>query len=270
MVLLGVATSLSRDEIIDGVPALGQLAGDLAAAGFAAVRYDRRGVGQSGGRPDAATLNDFAEDARAAVRYLRNRRDIDKDRVAVLGYGSEGGAIALDAAAREGRIGAVVLVGAMGSTGADFVLDQQRRALDGLTLTEGERAERVDLQQKILAAVMSGKGWDQLPAAVRTQADTAWFRSFLAFDPAKAFEKARRPVLVVRLDQDSRVAPDQAERLLALANGRKKGEGATLLAIPGVDHTLAPPAETEGAERRVAPSVARAIATWLDEALVKR
>jgi hypothetical protein len=249
---------------------LGQLAGDLAAAGFAVVRYDHRGVGQSGGRADAATLADFADDARMAVRYLRGRKDIDKDRVVVAGYGSEGGAIALDTAAREKRVAAVVLIGAAGSTGADFVLEQQRRALDGLTLDEGERAERVDLQKRILAAVLSGRGWNALPAGVRAQADTPWFRSFLAFDPAKAFDKARQPVLVVRLEKDARVGPDQAERLVALANARKKGGGAALMGIPGVDHTLAPPAPTEDAERRVSPAVGEAVAGWLNQSLPKR
>jgi len=270
VVLVGGTTSLTRDEVVDGVPALGQLAGDLAAAGFAVVRYDNRGVGQSGGRADAATLADFAEDARSAVRYLRNRKDVDKDRVAVVGFGAGGGAIALETAAREKRVAAVVLVGAAGSTGADVVLEQQRQALDGLTLDEGERAERVDLQKRILTAAMTGSGWTDLPAGVRAQADTPWFRSYLLFDPAKALDKARQPVLVVRLDENTLVGPDQADRLIALANARKKGQGAALVAISGVDHTMAPPAPTEGAERRVSPAVSQAIAGWLNETLAKR
>jgi len=270
VVLVGGATSLTRDEIVDGVPVLGQLAGDLAAAGFVVVRYDNRGTGQSGGRGDSASLADFADDARAVVRYLRDRKDVDRDRVALVGYGSEGSAIALETAAREKRVAAMALLGAAGATGADVVLDEQRRALDGLTLDEGERAERVDLQKRILAAVTSGKGWDQLPAGVRAQADTPWFRSYLAFDPARALGKARQPVLVVRLEDDGRVGPDQAERLVALANARKKGEGAVLLAIPGVDHTLAPPAATAGAPRRVSPAVGKAIADWLADALADR
>ena len=46
------------------------------------LRYDKRGVGQSGGRVEAATMADYAEDARAAVRMLSARKDIDRRRIA--------------------------------------------------------------------------------------------------------------------------------------------------------------------------------------------
>ena len=57
-----------RDGTAFGVPTLAQLAGRLADAGILAVRYDKRGYGQSGGRAESATLNDYAEDARAVVQ----------------------------------------------------------------------------------------------------------------------------------------------------------------------------------------------------------
>lgn len=269
VVLVGSSTSQSRDELVDGVPVFGQLAGDLAAAGFAVVRYDRRGVGQSGGRPESATITDFAEDARAVVRYLRGRRDIDKDRVSVVGYG-EGGPIALVTASREKRVAALVLVAAMGTTGAEFVLEQQQRALEGLSLSEAERQERIDLQKRILAAVTSGSGWDGLPPEVRAQADTAWFRTFLAFDPVKAFERARQPVLVVQPALDDQVPGRHAETLFGLADGRRRGEGAQLVTLDGVGHALAPPATTEEAEPRVSRDVATAITEWLTRTLADR
>ena len=55
-----------------------QLANALADAGFAVVRYDKRGVGQSGGRGEFATLNDYAEDVIAVVKYLEKRKDVDR------------------------------------------------------------------------------------------------------------------------------------------------------------------------------------------------
>jgi len=269
VVLVGSSASQGRDEVVDGVPVFGQLAGDLAAAGFAVVRYDRRGAGQSGGRPESSTITDFAEDARAVVRYLRGRRDIDKDRVSVVGYG-DGGPVALVTASREKRVAALVLVAAMGTTGAEFVLEQQQRALEGLNLSDGERQERIDLQKRILAAATSGSGWEDLPPTVRVQADTPWFRTFLTFDPAKAFEKARQPVLVVQPARDEQVPGRHADTLFGLANGRKKGEGAQMVTLEGVGHALAPPAATEDAERHVSPDVAAAIVEWLKQALADR
>ena len=46
-----------RDGAQSGVPVLGQMAGALADAGFLVARYDRRGVGQSGGRPESAGID---------------------------------------------------------------------------------------------------------------------------------------------------------------------------------------------------------------------
>ena len=72
------------------------------------LRYDKRGVGQSGGRSERATLQDYADDLIAAVKWLAKRQDIDPKRIAVAGH-SEGGAVAMLAAAREKKISSLVL-----------------------------------------------------------------------------------------------------------------------------------------------------------------
>jgi len=264
IVLVGGSTSQGRDEVVDGVPVFGELAGALAAQGFLVARYDHRGVGQSGGRAEAATLNDYADDARVLVRYLRDRRDVDKDRVALLGYG-EGGAVALETAAKEKRVAAVVLVSTMGTTGAEFVLGQQQLALSRLQLSDVERTERIDLQKRIIAAVQSGEGWEKVPPELRAQADTPWFRSFLAFDPARALDKADQPVLVVRPDLDETLPASEADRLLTLAQMRKTKAPADLLGLGGLNHQLTATAD-EGA-RTVSPDAAKAIADWLRKVL---
>src|SRR5687768_4423479 len=69
------------------------LADALTRAGYAVLRYDKRGVGQSGGDFRAATTLDFAGDAAAAMRYLRTRSEIDSKLIALVGH-SEGGTIA--------------------------------------------------------------------------------------------------------------------------------------------------------------------------------
>ena len=89
-----------RDGVVQGVPTLAQLAGAIAEAGMLAVRYDKRGNGQSGGRSESATVSDFAEDVRAVVRWLEKRPDVDPKRIAVVGHG-EGAWVGLLAASRE-------------------------------------------------------------------------------------------------------------------------------------------------------------------------
>jgi pimeloyl-ACP methyl ester carboxylesterase len=260
IVLVGEPTSQGRDEVVGGVPVFGQLAGALAGEGFVVARYDHRGTGQSGGRAEAATLDDYADDVRALVRYLRDRKDVDKDRVALIGYG-EGGAIALAAAAKEKRVAAVVLISGVGSTGAEFVLEQQQLVLSRLQLSDAERTERIDLQKRIIAAVQSGQGWEEVPPELRAQADTPWFRSFLAFDPARVLSRADQPVLVVRPDLDDTVPSSEADRLLALAEARKTKAPADLLGLGGLNHQLVVP--TAEGTQTVSSDAAKAIADWL-------
>ena len=118
VMLVGGSGPTDRDEVVAGIPIFGQLAGAMADAGFIVVRYDKRGVGQSGGRLESATLVDFAEDVRAVVKHLKKREDVDSRRIALIGY-SEGGSVAMIAASREKSIAAVALVATMGSPGAD-------------------------------------------------------------------------------------------------------------------------------------------------------
>ena len=53
----------------------------------------------------------------------------------------------------------------------------------------------VDLQKRIHEAVLTGKGWDQLPADVRRQVDNPEFQSILLNDPAKVIPDVRQPIL---------------------------------------------------------------------------
>lgn len=111
-----------------GIPIFGQLSGQLAKAGFFVVRYDKRGVGQSGGRPESATLASYAEDAISIVNWLRKRKDIDPKRIALVGH-SEGGAVALLAGDIAGdKVTALGLIAAPGMTGREIVLAQQKHA----------------------------------------------------------------------------------------------------------------------------------------------
>ena len=132
----------------------------------------------AGGRIETVSLQDYADDVVSIVKWLAKREDVDPRRVTVAGYG-EGGAVAMLAAARENKIGSLVLIATTGSTGAELLFEQQRHQLDLLQLPEAERQQKIDLQQKVHSAVMTDKGWESLPPDIRQQADTPWFRSVL-------------------------------------------------------------------------------------------
>ena len=172
VVLTAGSGPADRDGLAFGIPTLGELAGALADAGFVVLRYDKRGIGQSGGRAEAASLADFADDQRAAVKFLTSRKDVDQKRIAVVGH-SEGGLVALLAAGKEKRIVAVVLIATPGTTGAELVLAQQAVA---------DRPVDAEKQSRTICETnqrrgTTGKGLDTLPPEMRRQVDNVISKS---------------------------------------------------------------------------------------------
>lgn len=257
-----------RDGAVSGVPMLAQLAGRLADAGIMAVRYDKRGFGQSGGRAESATLTDYAEDVRTVVRWLAARKDVDPKRIAVIGH-AEGAWVGMLAAAREDRIAALVTLAGAGSAGADLILEQQQAALGQSQLSAAERESRVSLQKQINAAVLTGKGWEGVSLPLRRQADTPWFQSVLSFDPAKSIKGVRQPMLLVHGAIDKQVPLAHAERLADLARRESKSKAVELVVVRGVNHLLTPAVTGEVAEydvlpdRNVSADVSTTVTAWL-------
>ena len=270
VVLVGGSGPTDRDSLVFGVPILGEIAGSLADAGFVTIRYDKRGVGQSGGRAESATFADYAEDARAAVRFLADRKDVDPKRIAILGH-SEGGLVALIAADKEKRIAAVVLIATPGMRGTDVILAQQQRALDRMKLSPEERQAKVDEQKKINEAVVSGN-LSQLPANVRRAVDSGEAQSLFTADPEKLIKEVRQPILIVQGELDAQVESKNADLLEAMAKKRKNG-AVDVVKVPGVNHLLTPAPTGEVDEygsvrdKHVAASVTQPIATWLQKTL---
>lgn len=258
IVLIGGTSAGDRDEVIAHVPVFAQLARALADSGHVVLRYDRRGSGQSGGRVESATLDDYADDAIAAVKWIGERDNVDRRHIIVCGRGQDGAAVALLAASHEKSIDGIVTIDGSGQKGADLILERQRRALAQMKLTEAERQSRIALQRQIDEAVLSGSGWSGVPENLRRQADTPWFKSQLAFDPAGILPKVRQPMLILQADQDSDMPPTQADRLGELARQRKKSRPAEIVHMPDLNQALvSPPGGT------ISPKIADAIADWI-------
>jgi pimeloyl-ACP methyl ester carboxylesterase len=270
VVLIGGPGSQDRDELTYGIPKFGLLAGEAATAGFFVVRYDKRGVGQSGGRPEHAGLAEYAADVTAIVAWLRKRKDIDPDRIVLLGY-EEGAAVALMAAGKDSKISGVALVAAAGTTGREFTLEQQRLSLLRLKEPDANRQTKTALQHRIIEAVLTGKGWETIPEDLRYQADTPWFKSWLLFDPAVAINKLKQPILIIHGAIDRETPAAHANRLETAGQARNGVATARTrkAVIPGVNHLLATAETGEIDEydllpaKTVAPPVGAAFVEWL-------
>lgn len=274
LILIGGSGPTDRDETVAGIPIFGHVARDLVEAGFVVVRYDKRGVGQSGGRGESATIADYAEDARWVLNWLEDQKGIDKNRIGLVGH-SEGALAAMLLAGRErGKVKAIALLAGPSTDGSTVVLEQQKHILSKMPIEDAERAEKVALQEKINNAVIKGTGWNEIPEGARRVADTPWFYSFLTFDPRKAMNETRQPVLIVQGELDTQVMPYHADQLAGFARARRTKAEVQVVKIPGVNHLLVPAKTgdvseygTLGENATVSKQVTSAIAAFMSKAL---
>ena len=190
-----------RDEnsgLIPNYRPFKELADTLGRRGIAVLRLDDRGVNGSDGGTATATSEDFANDIRAGVAYLRTRAEIDGKRIGLVGH-SEGGIIAPMVAASDTSIRAIVLMAGTASTGREIVMDQNRYIIDSV-------------------AHIAGVQRDSLLARVGRSLDSAakvpgWQGFFLNYDPKPTAARVRARVLILQGETDRQVPPAEAERL---------------------------------------------------------
>jgi uncharacterized protein len=267
VVLIPGSGPIDRDSTVAGIPLFAQLAGQLADRGYVVLRFDKRGVGQSGGRIETVTLRDYADDTIAAVKWVAKRKDVDDKRVFVIGH-AEGASIAL-LAAREKRIAALVLMAGIGTSGKDAILEQQQSLLDLAKVAEPDRAAKIELQKKIVEAAMTEQGWESLPPEVRPHVDTPWYRSLLMFDPALLMKDVKQPMLILQGALDRQVPAHHAGRLAELARARKNAPPVEEKTLPALNHLFVPAKTGDIAEyasleaKTISPEVARSVDEWL-------
>ena len=121
----------------------------LTRRGIAVLRYDKRGVGESGGNFDAATTKDFEEDALNGIEYLKKRVEIDPRKIGIVGH-SEGGMIACLAAVDSRNVSFIVLMAAIGVPWDEAVLHANTEVLR----KEGVHKEVVSVLTRVGHAVI--------------------------------------------------------------------------------------------------------------------
>jgi len=187
---------------------MAQIAHHLAAEGIASLRYDKRGVGASQGDYHAAGLYDNIADAQAACAVLRDRPEIDADRVVVIGH-SEGALIASELAADADLAGVVLLAGAA-QNGKAVLRWQARQVAPTLPkpvqwLMKLLRQDLVRTQTKRLEKIEAST--DDVIRMQFVKLNAKWFREFMAFEPAQALQRAAVPVLAITGSKDIQVDP---------------------------------------------------------------
>ena len=123
VILISGSGAQDRNETVFNHKPFLVLADHLTRHGIAVLRADDRGMGGSSGSVRTSTSEDFAEDVLAGVDCLKNRPEIDPERIGLAGH-SEGGIVAPMAAVRSNDVAFIVMMAGTGLTGEKIVLLQ--------------------------------------------------------------------------------------------------------------------------------------------------
>jgi uncharacterized protein len=285
-----------RDETLLGHKPFLVLADYLTRRGIAVLRLDDRGTGASTGVFSAGTSDDFAQDAAAAVRWLRARPEVADDRVGIVGH-SEGGLIAPLVASRTPEVAFLVLLAGPGIPSSELLMMQgalisraggdtereierttafQREMFTAIATTADSVALRAQLQEigRRFQASLTPEERARpeasdatITAAINTLV-SPWYRWFLRYDPAPALRATRVPVLALNGALDLQVPADEnlaaIQRELAAAGNRD----VTVEKLPGLNHLFqtagtGAPSEYAQIEETFSPAALQRIGDWI-------
>ena len=265
VILISGSGPQDRDEALMGHRPFLVLADHLTRRGIAVLRYDDRGVGESTGNFAAATSEDFASDALAAVAFLRTRDDVDPDAIGLAGH-SEGGLIAPMVAVESPDVRYIVLMAGPGVSGERILYAQaaliaraggaseeaiaqnreRQRAIFDVLKSEPDPERAGDALGDIVrsglesAGAQAGAGDDasmeQAVTAQVQQVNNPWFRYFLTYDPAETLARVTVPVLAINGEKDLQVPYEENLREIEAALRRGGNAHYEVHALPDLNH----------------------------------
>lgn len=209
------------------------LAQALGDAGFASVRYDKRGVAGSAAalsQEKDVRFDQYIDDAAGWIAQLK--RDPRFSSVTVIGH-SEGSLIGMVAARKAGADAFVSISGA-GRRASDILRVQLAPKLSGELATQNEA---------ILSGLEQGRTTAVVPAALQglyRESIQPYMVSWFRYDPGQSIAASSVPVLIVQGTTDVQVAVSEADLL------KKARPQAQLTIIPGMNHVLKLVAAGEG------------------------
>mgnify|MGYP002533183637 FL=1 len=282
LVLASGSGAQDRDEEVLGHRPFKAIAEYLAGKGYAVIRMDDRGVGESGGDASKMTISDYASDISAAIGALDSIFPAGLPK-GVLGH-SEGGNAAVKTALGDLHCRFIITLAAPAWPGDSVIMSQARAMATAMTgKWDGEAAQRriLELVKSPLPTValaptlyselgrMLGSAAElpQVKKQIQQQVDvlvSPAYRSLVRYNPAEDMRKVAVPWLALNGDKDFQVLP---ENLSAIAELNPRAQTRLL---PGHNHLFLEchsgfPTEYSSLPGDISPETLEAIASWLDE-----
>jgi len=294
VILVSGSGPQNRNEELLGHKPFLVLADYLTRNGIAVLRYDDRGIGESTGEYRSATSEDFADDALAAVEFLKARNDINK--IGVAGH-SEGGLIAPIVATCSDDVDFIILMAGTGIRGDSILMLQSELIMRASASDEVAIKRDLSIHRSIYNVLVSDKDDELIKQQLTTILNDAyeslseeekkevgsreimvegqinvllspWFRYFVKYDPYPTLTKVKCPVLAINGEKDLQVPPK--ENLSAIENALKEGgnKNYKMVEMPELNHLFqkcetGSPNEYGNIEETFSPDAMKVIGDWI-------
>ncbi|MEX0720023.1 MAG: alpha/beta hydrolase [Balneolaceae bacterium] len=195
--------------------------------GIAVMYYDPRGLGESTGRWQRATLPDFAEDAKAAIKFLKQRQEIDSSRIGIIGHGEDGWIAQIVAADNPNDLKMMVSIGGPVFDAQTLLTNQYHNEYVCAGQDSAEAYERA--RQKAI----SHENWVSIFPLTKK-----WRHMKLKqdFDPAEKLKHLNVPSLFVFGENDGEVYPSWSINYLHELFPGSLPSNFNIQVIPGANH----------------------------------
>jgi uncharacterized protein len=292
-----------RDETILNHKPFAVIADYLTKNGYAVLRVDDRAVGKTSfGDVTKATSADFAKDVEAGLAYLNTRKEVDKNKIGLIGH-SEGGLIADIVGSGNKNISFIIMLAGPGVDGATVLADQNEAILLSAGANKKVAAAYKSFYQKIIGNSMEKdtslaisksmndyQQWKKStdPKIVDTlemnndadvlnavrqmikQFSVPWFRYFFQVDPAYYIRQLQCKVLALGGSKDLQVLPKQNLSAIKKALQKSKSKKYETIELPGLNHLFqhcktCTIQEYGQLEETIAPEALEVMLKWLKE-----
>lgn len=197
--------------------------------GYGILYFDKRGVGDSEGKWQKSNIYDRADDAKAAIDYLKTLNSVDPNRIGVIGH-SQGGWVAqvVGSLYRNDVKAVVSIAGPVSNAELNLI-----NIYNSDYLCEGEPEEKAfELATK---KALSDINWVSVFPLKK-----AWrhLKEIADFDPSNDLKRITDPALFVFPANDRTVYPGWALTSLNETFPEGVPDNFTLSVIPGANHDL--------------------------------
>lgn len=196
-------------------------------AGIGVLYYDPRGVGESEGRWGRASLTDFADDAKAAIHYLQQRKEVNPNRIGIVGLGEDGWVAQIVAATTPEQVKLMASL-----AGPTFGPTRQLvNEYHSEYVCNGQ--DSAAAYKKAVQKAQSHQNWvSVLPLTKRWR----HMNMKIGFEPATYISEIEIPALFVFAENDGQVYPDWAKENLRDIYPDSLPSNFTVHTIAGANH----------------------------------